>query len=225
MSGGRRWDILGVGDADVDLFLQMPRLPGRDEKVLGELLGECPGGIVANFCYAARRMGSRVALASIVGDDRYGELALAGLREAGVDVGPVVVKAGGRTYFCVVQLDESGEKALTVVATDCLGPGRDDVDPDSFGAARLVHLFAAEMDFTIWAAWEAKRRGALVSLDIEAASRGEPRAGLDKLLAHVDLAFPNAGGLREIAGDDLLAGARELLGLGPRIVVVTMGAR
>ncbi|HEU0114664.1 MAG TPA: carbohydrate kinase family protein [Thermomicrobiales bacterium] len=221
----RRWDILGVGDADVDLFLRTPRLPGRDDKVLGELVGECAGGMVANFCYSAARMGSRVGLASVVGADRYGEMALAGLRAAGVDLGPVVVKPGGRTYFCVVLLDDSGEKALTVVKTDCLAPGREDVDPASFGEARLVHLIAGDQDFTFWAAREAKRRGALVSLDIEPTSWGDRPAQLAALLARVDLAFPNAAGLRQIAGNDPLAGARLLLGLGPRVAVVTMGAR
>ncbi|HEU5430323.1 MAG TPA: carbohydrate kinase family protein, partial [Thermomicrobiales bacterium] len=171
------------------------------------------------------KMGSRVALASVVGADRYGELALTGLRAAGVDVGPVVVKPGGRTYFCVVLLDDSGEKALTVVTTDCLAPVREDVDPAAFGAARLVHLFAGDHDFTLWAAREAKRQGALVSLDLEPTSWGERPGQLAALLAHVDLAFPNGAGLRQIAGDDPLAGARLLLGMGPQVVVVTMGAR
>jgi ribokinase len=224
VSAARRWDILGVGDADIDLFLRTPRLPGRDEKVLGELVGECPGGIVANFCVAAARMGARVALASVVGDDRYGEMALKALRAAGVETEPVVVKRGGRTYFCVVLLDDSGEKALTVVTTDCLAPGWDDVDPARFCDARLIHMMAADMDYTIWAAREAKRRDTLVSLDIEPTTRGERMEDLETLLAHVDLAFPNAAGLREIAGDDLLAGARRLLDLGPRVVVVSMGA-
>lgn len=49
MSTGRRWDVLGVGDADVDLYLRVSRLAGRDEKVLANLLGELPGGVVANF--------------------------------------------------------------------------------------------------------------------------------------------------------------------------------
>jgi ribokinase len=221
----RRWDILGVGDADVDLFLRTPRLPGRDDKVMGELLGEYPGGMIANVCYAAARMGARAALASLVGDDRYGAMALAGLRSAGVDVGPVVVKAGGRTYFCVVLLDDSGEKSLTVVATDCLSPERGEVDPDSFGEARLVHLMTGEFDFTRWAAREAKRRGALVSLDVEPTSWAEQPGRLAALLADVDLAFPNAAGLRQIAGDDLLTSARSLLELGPGAVVVTLGAR
>lgn len=225
MSGNRRWDVLGVGDSDVDLFLSTPRLPGRDEKVLGRYLGEFPGGVVANFCCAASAMGSRVALATLIGDDRYGEMVLAGLREANVATDLVVVKRGGQTHFCVVMLDGSGEKALTVVVTDCITPRQEDLDPATFGRARLVHLMASDIDVTTWVAKEAKRRGTLVSLDIEPTTVEACPAGVTALLAHVDLAFPNATSLRALVAGDELTGAREILAMGPRVVVVTMGAR
>ncbi len=225
MSQKRRWDVLGVGDADVDLFLRTPHLPGHDEKVLGRYLGEYPGGVVANFCCAASSVDSRVALATVVGDDRYGEMAIAGLNEFGVDTDLVVVKTGGRTYFCVVLLDDSGEKALTVVETDCIAPKRGDLDPESFGNARLVHLMASDVDVTTWVACEAKRRGTLVSLDIEPTTVGGGLSEIEALLSCVDLAFPNSAGLCRIVGGDELSGAKQLLRMGPRVVVVTMGAR
>ncbi|MFN8592580.1 MAG: carbohydrate kinase family protein [Thermomicrobiales bacterium] len=222
MSAPRRWDVLGVGDADVDLYLRVSRLAGRDEKVLGGLLGELPGGVVANFACAASRMGMRTALATIVGDDRYGEIALDGLREASVATDLVLVKPGGRTYFCVVMLDDTGEKALTVVETDCMSPDITDLDPESFGEARLVHLMASDFDVTVWIAREARRRGTLVSLDIEPTTVSDDFASL---LGLVDLAFPNREGLRRLAAGDELAGARQVLALGPRVVVVTMGSQ
>lgn len=224
VSDGRCWDVLGVGDADVDLFLATPSLPGHDEKVLGRLLGEFPGGIVANFCHAAARLGARTALATVVGDDAYGGMALAGLRRAGVNLDLTRVKRGGRTYFCVVFLDATGEKALTVVETDCMAPRPDDVDLERFARARLVHLMASNLEDTIRFARAAKTRGALVSLDVEPTTVGADPTRFDELLASVDLVFPNLAGLRRLAAGDELAGARRLLARGPRLVVVTMGA-
>jgi sugar/nucleoside kinase (ribokinase family) len=222
----RRWDVLAIGDADVDLFLSVSHLPQRDEKVLGRLLGEFPGGISANFCCAASQIGMRAALIALVGDDRYGEMALASLREANVDTDLVIVKPGGRTFFCVVMLDDSGEKALTLVVTDCIAPRPADIDPESFSQARLIHLIANDVDDTTWVAREAQKRGTLVSLDIEPTTTiGVSETGYRTLLSHVDLAFPNAAGLRSLFGGDELAGAREILRLGPKVVVVTMGAQ
>lgn len=164
----------------------------------------------------------RTALATIVGDDRYGVIALDGLRDASVATDLVIVKPGGRTYFCVVMLDDTGEKALTVVETDCMSPDIADLDPESFGEARLVHLMASDFDVTVWIAREAKRRGTLVSLDIEPTTVSDDFASL---LGLVDLAFPNREGLRRLAAGDELAGAREVLALGPQVVVVTMGSQ
>lgn len=223
MTTDRQWDVLGVGDADIDIYLGVGHVPGRDEKVLGTLLGEFPGGVVANFCCAASKAGANVALASLVGDDAYGHQALAALEDAGVDTSLVVVKPGGRTYFCVVMLDETGEKALTVVATDCISPRREHLDPEAFGQARLIHLMASDLELTTWVAQEAKSRGTLVSLDVEPTTVGSPDE-MATLMASVDLAFPNAAGMQRLFPGDHLEGARALLDMGPSVVVVTLGA-
>jgi sugar/nucleoside kinase (ribokinase family) len=226
VSRERRWDVLAVGDADVDLYLRVSRLPQRDEKVIGSLLGEFPGGISANFACAASQLGMRAGLIAVVGDDRYGEIALQSLRDAGVATELVVVRQGGRTFFCVVMLDDSGEKALTLVVTECIAPQREDINPESLGETRLVHLIANDVDDTTWVAREAKQRGALVSLDIEPTTTIDASPhGFRTLLSHVDLAFPNAAGLRSLVGGDEIEGAREILRFGPRIVVVTLGAQ
>lgn len=207
----------------MDVFVKVVDLPGRDEKVLGQYLGEHPGGMIANFCCASSRLGARAAMASVVGDDARGEPALAGLEACGVDTSQVRVRIGGTTFFCIVLLDASGEKALTAVKTDCHMPARTDVDPAAIGRARLVHLMGDDLDFASWAAREAKSRGTLVSLDMEASTTSRGFAALAQLLPDVDIAFVNELGLRQGFGEDPHEGARELLSAGSSVVAVTMG--
>lgn len=209
----------------MDLFLAVERLPGRDEKVMGEYLGEHPGGVVANFCCAASRLGARTALATVVGEDRYGRMAVADLEAHDVDTSLVKVRRGGTTYFCVVHLDESGEKALTVVKTDCMLPDRSEVDPDSFTRARLVHLMASDPPLAAWVAREARVRGALVSVDLEPGGAIHGFPALRELLSNADLVFPNEAGLSVLTGEDPVSGADRILRLGPRVVVVTLGSK
>lgn len=223
-AGSRRWDVLGIGDVDINVYLQVPHLPGHDEKVLAAELGEFPGGMVANFCCAASLAGARTALVTTVGDDRYGELAAASLADAGVAGDLVTVQPGGRTPYCVVMLDDSGEKALAVVKTGLFGASGANLDPAVLGQARLVHLLANDVEQTTWLARQAKAQGALVSLDIEPTTIGRDPAAFDALLANVDLAFPNAAGLRALSGGEELDGAFDLLRRGPSLVAVTMGA-
>lgn len=222
--GDRSWDVLGVGDIDVDLCLRVDRLPGRDEKVLGALLGEYPGGMISNVCCAASRFGARTAMIGSVGDDPYGPVAVDGLTKFGVDTTLVRVVAGGRTFFCVVLLDDSGEKALTVVQTDCRLPRRRDVTAANFARARLVHVMADDAQFAQWAAAEAHAHGALVSVDMEASTTQQGMPALEPLLASVDIAFLNQASYHGFDGDPAGALAR-VLRLGPRVAVVTLGSR
>ncbi len=221
--GSREWDLLGVGDIDIDIFLKVDRLPARDDKVLSSLLGEFPGGMTANVCCAASRLGSRCGMVGLVGDDPYGAKALAGLTAYGVDTSLVRAVKGGRTFFCVVLLDGSGEKALTVVDTDCRLPRRD-IDPEEFARARLVHLLGDDAQFVEWAAEEAARRGALVSVDMEASTTQRGVSALESLLSRIDVVFLNEHGYRIGFGGEPLDALHRVLDLGPRVAVITRGS-
>lgn len=221
--GPRDWDLLGVGDIDIDIFLKVDRLPARDDKVMSSLLGEFPGGMTANVCCAASRLGARCAMVGLIGDDPNGAKALAGLTAYGVDTSLVRILEGGRTFFCVVLLDGSGEKALTAVDTDCRLPRRD-IDPEVFARARAVHILGDDAPFVEWAAEEAGRRGALVSVDMEASTTQRGVPALESLMARVDVVFLNEHGYRLGFGDEPIDALRRVLGLGPRVAVITRGA-
>ena len=220
-----RWDILGIGDTGVDIFLRVDRLPGRDDKVIAHLIGEFPGGMVANFCGAAGRLGATTALVSLVGDDPHGRAAIDDLVAHGVDVSRVAMRLGGRTCFCVVHLDESGEKALSVVVTDCIAPSIDQAKAVDLGQARLVYLAATELDLALWAAREAKKRGAIVMLDIESSAVLRDRPKLLRILGFVDIASANEAGFQALIGGSAMPDPAELLRFGPRVGIVTLGAR
>jgi ribokinase len=220
----RRWDIVGVGDIDVDLYLGVSALAGPDEKVGAALLGEHPGGMIANVCCAASRVGSPTAMIGVVGEDVYGRIAVAGLEEFGVDTSLVRVRADGRTFFCVIMLDASGEKALTAVDTDCHLPSRDDIDPGAFASTRIVHIMGDDLQTATWTAAEARARGARVSLDLEASTAVHGLEALSPLLASTDIVFMNVAGCVTAFGRDLQRAMSVALDMGPTISVLTRGA-
>lgn len=223
--GQREWDVLGVGDVDVDVFLRVEGLPTRDSKVLGSMLGEFSGGMTGNVCCAASRLGTRAAMIGAVGDDVHGGKATAGLAECGVNTSLIRVVEGGQTFFCIVLLDASGEKALIAVDTELRLPQRSDVDPETFSRARLVHIIGDDGPLVLWAAQEAARRGTLVSVDLEASTTKRGPKALEPLLAHVDIAFLNEAGYRLGFGGEPAEALHAVLGLGPRVVVITRGAQ
>jgi ribokinase len=221
----RHWDIVGVGDIDVDVFLGVQQLAGPDDKVLGRLFGEHPGGMIANVCCAASQLGAATAMIGRVGTDPYARIALTGLKEHGVDTSLVRVVPSGRTFFCVIMLDGTGEKALTAVDTDCHLPRRGDVDVDALAKTRLVHVMGDDLEFACWIADEANKRGTRVSLDLEASTAAHGLAALRPLLKNTDVLFMNSRGCRDAFGGATLTAARRALELGPQVVAITLGAQ
>lgn len=223
-AGSRRWDVVGVGDIDLDIFLEVSTLAGRDEKVPARLLGEHPGGMIANVTCAASALDASTAMIGRVGTDAYGEMAVQGLRDFGVDVSLVTVVDGGRTFYCVIMLDGSGEKALTAVLTDCHWPQRPDIHAESFSATRVVHLAGDYLELACWVSRQAHAHGALVSLDLEASTAVHGLSALRPLLETTDIVFMNNAGCRLLNNDPGRA-AEIAHDLGPKVVVITQGSQ
>ena len=43
------FDVVGVGDIDIDVYVTVDKIPGHDEKVKASAHQYHPGGMVANF--------------------------------------------------------------------------------------------------------------------------------------------------------------------------------
>jgi ribokinase len=121
-----------VGSINLDLVARVDRLPRAGETVTGASLARVPGGKGANQAVAAARLGANVTLKGAVGDDAFAEEALAGLREAEVELD---LDVAGATGIALVLVDAAGENEIVVVpgANAAVGPG-------GFGGAVLCQL-------------------------------------------------------------------------------------
>ena len=217
-------DIIGVGDTNVDVMIRVPHIASHDEKVRGQLLGNFPGGIIGNFCCAAAAFGAKAGAVCKVGMDGYGELAKSDLQRRGVDISHMVVDPACETYFCMVLLDDTGEKALTIVETSGFLPKPEEVDLAYLKTAKRVHMTSLDMTLAAHVAQALDGTQTLLSMDIEATAGTAPAAVWDSVLQRVDTAFPNEAGLAALTGcTNLEAGAQQLLARGVRTVVVTCG--
>jgi ribokinase len=100
---------------------------------MGAELDRVPGGKGANQAVAAARLGADVRFVGAVGRDDLGDLALAELRAAGVDLGGLQV-ADAATGIALILVDEAGENQIVVVpgANHALDPAAIEVgEPDA----------------------------------------------------------------------------------------------
>lgn len=217
--------VVAVGDADVDIFLRVPRLPRSDEKIRAEEAWERPGGMVANFAAALSVLGTPCAFMGVVGDDAFGKATLVDLVGRGVDVSSTAVRPGAATYFCVVLLDPSGEKALVIAPTAAMFPEPSDLDLGLIARARHVHTTAANPDTALRVASCARAHGVPVSLDVEADHVEAAADRVRELLGLVDVLLVNRRALDVLVpgGGPAAPRARTILVLGPAAVAVTLG--
>ncbi|MEM8823029.1 MAG: carbohydrate kinase family protein [Pseudomonadota bacterium] len=189
MSASRGPVLLCVGDIDMDLVVRVARPPGPDEKVDGRHVARTPGGMAANVAVGASRLGTPVRLVGAVGDDAMGREALDALRAEGINLDHVVKRAGTATFFCVIMVDDRGEKSLVKVLSDAYLPRPDDITASVFEGVAHVHLTFTEPALADRVVALAKAAGATLSLDLEAADLPDDRTALAGLIGSMDLLF------------------------------------
>jgi ribokinase len=106
--------ITVVGSVNLDLVARVERLPEPGETVAGASLARYPGGKGANQAVACARLGARVTMIGAVGRDPFAVEAVAGLREAGVELRLDEVDAP--TGVALITVDAEGETTIAVAA-------------------------------------------------------------------------------------------------------------
>ncbi|HET9658581.1 MAG TPA: ribokinase [Kineosporiaceae bacterium] len=222
-------DVLVIGSANADLVVAVDRRPAAGETVLGGDLVVQPGGKGANQAVAAARLGARAAFAGCLGDDAHGDLLLASLTAAGVDVTLARRLAGVPTGVALISVTPDGDNAIIVSPGANAQVGTGDVeralrtDGGADGGARVVVLqLELPPPVVAHAAVRAAGAGARVVLNPAPPAPLPPAvlAVCDPLVLNAH----EAGVLLGLRGPAGPGAADALLALGPRSVVLTLGA-
>jgi len=219
---GDPYDIVVVGSLNQDLVARVPRIPAPGETVLATGHATSAGGKGANQATAAARLGARVAMVGRVGDDGFGHRLVAGLRADGIDTRFVTVESTVGSGLALINVDESGENAITVSPGANGLVGIDDVtEASAMIASASIVLMQLEIPMPALVAAVAAARGTVILNPAPAATLPP------ELLAGVDILIPNETELALLSslpvGDPTeMAAAAASLPIDD--VVVTMGA-
>jgi ribokinase len=224
--------VVVVGSANADLVLDIDHRPAAGETVLGSDVVTTPGGKGANQAVGAGRLGFDVAFVGCIGADSHGELLRASLTGAGVDLqGLRVVDAPTGNAIILVTPDGENSIIVSPAANRFLTPALvDELKPVWTGAAVLVAQLEIPLETITFMLPEAHRSGTRVVLNAAPAAVlpdevlriADPLVVNESeatfLLARAGTATPHAAAVDP--GDV----AKALLSLGPRSVVLTLGA-
>jgi sugar/nucleoside kinase (ribokinase family) len=185
--------FLCIGDLDVDVLIEVDRLPTRDGKVNGVVKQKAPGGMAGNVAAALARLGSRVRVLGRVGEDADGAFAVKSLEQVGVDTSFVSRLEGVATFSCIALLTPDGEKSLVKLMTSAYRPDASDVTQAALKGVRHLHLTSVGDPALCRRVVDAARAsGATASLDIERADCPDDPAVLLDAVKGFDLIFCNA---------------------------------
>lgn len=220
--------IVVIGSLNVDLTTIVDRMPRAGETIFGRDFHLGFGGKGGNQAAAARLCGADVAMVARVGDDLFGPATMNDLRRTGIDTERVTTTPGTSSGVAPIFVDSSGQNRILVVkgANDLLSPRDIDAAADLIERADIVILqFEIPLETVYYALDTAHDRGVRTILNpapgqvVEAAR-----------LRNVDYLIPNETEAEALTGtqiqtvDDARACAAQLLEMGLRQVVITLGA-
>ena len=219
--------VVVVGSVNTDYLMRVERRPHPGETVGGALLEVHGGGKGANQALAAAICGAEVELVARVGADAMGDTRLEELSAAGVGTGRVLVTPGSASGVAMITLTPDGENEIIVApgANGRLVPEDLEKVTDLLTAADVL---LAQLEVPIaTVARSVQMVGARAQVVLNCA----PFHPLPRDLAgRVDILVANEVEAAALAGrsvgcaEDALEAGDELRRLGPRAVVVTLGA-
>jgi len=218
--------IVVVGSSNTDVVVRTPHLPAPGETVLASSRSTVQGGKGANQAVAAARLGADVVFVARVGDDGYGDAALAAFKADGIDTAYVTLDSNQPTGTAIIGVDETtGENSIFVVsgANGCVSV--EDVESAS-SAIASADILVCQLEVPLAA--------------IETALRIAHKAGVPsilnpspvqplspEILKLVTVLVPNEGEAQLLAGETALKELGEigeaLRSQGVGTVLITLG--
>jgi len=216
------WDVLGVGVVAVDdlYFVDQHPRPDTKQRIAGKR--RQGGGNAATAMVAAARLGARVAVCAILGDDDLCRYSLAELEREGVDCSTIVRRAGASPYHSIVLVEtRSGKRSILYCDEGVTHPGPDDLTSDLIDKCRVFFIDQKAARTALHAIALAKAGGVPVVADVE-----ELETDADHALLHrADHLIVGQAVARCATGETSPARMAAALGEGRACCVVTAGER
>jgi sulfofructose kinase len=212
--------VLGVGHVALDHLFSVQSLPARAVKTPAHRHHAMVGGMTANACVAAARLGASARIVSPVGDDASAAVFGAHFQREGIDASGLLRVAGASSSISAIVVDAAGERLIinhrgsALAQAPAFDPGWLDGTDLLLTDPRCVRWSEAALN-------GARQRGLLSVLDGDAS----PRDDLQRLVGLATWAvFSEPGHAAYVDGtpEQAIASA---LNAGAQVAVVTLGER
>jgi ribokinase len=222
--------ITVLGSYNTDLIVGLERLPRPGETILGGQFQTAAGGKGANQAVAAARAGGRISFIARVGQDSFGDRAIAALRDDGIDVSHVSKDSRSPSGVALILVDQKGENSIAVASGANAGLAVSHVK-QARKAIETAQILLLQLETPLPSVEAAVRIAARCGTRV-ILNPAPARTLADELLRQVSILTPNESeaemltGIRQNGG--IAAAEKAALKLrrrGVETVIVTLGAR
>ncbi|MBP7347915.1 MAG: ribokinase [Butyrivibrio sp.] len=220
--------ILVVGSLNMDIVINMKKIPAVGETVEGSGYWHSPGGKGANQCCAAAKLGGNVQMLGCIGNDSYGQILKRSLATAGADVN-AIAEAAESTGMAYIFADQDAHNSIVTIkgANACCDCARIDQSRELVKNCDIVLLQNEIPEEAIFHLIEmAYEEHKIIIWNPAPALHKVP----DQILSRIDYLTPNETELASMTGqstaaqEEIIAAGKLLIQKGVRNVVVTAGA-
>ena len=209
---------VGVGLATIDLLFVSPRIEER--LVEASLFSMQGGGSAANMIATLAVMGQRTRFFGRIADDDHGHFILRSMQHLRIDTSLLSIEPDKVSPVCILQIDELSRRRRILRSRGNVTPlSPRDLPAGLLRDARMLLIDGSQPALQAAIAEKARDKGITVLLNASQLS-----GGMGELLSLSDIVIGSERFAHELAPSDQLGDSlREILNLGPRIALITMG--
>lgn len=216
------FEVVGFGTNAVDYLIVVPEYPPFNSKVELENYTQLAGGEIASTMVGLRRLGLKTAYVGNFGTDQAGDFGLQTLRDEGVDVQFAGQIKDAQTQIAFIIIDRnSGERTVIWKRDEKLAFSPETVPIETVRRTKIFHATPHDTLSCAKMAREAKKHGAIVSIDVDNIFDGLP-----EMIPLIDIFISSAEFPEKLVGiKDKKDSLREIKQrFGCAIVGMTLGA-
>ncbi len=217
-------DVIGIGALNYDRLMKVKAIAEAGAEVGAESLTGAPGGSAANTIVGLSRLGQRTGFIGNIGEDDEKRFILEDLKREGVNTSAIVTGEGS-TGIIFAFIDREGERAMYAYPGVNNNLQIGDSRIEYAKEAKYLHLssFVGDTSYNEQKKLLKKLKNVNISFAPGMLYAKKNRDELGPILSSTDIIFVNKEETEIFTGLKYADGADELLKMGPKTGVITLG--
>lgn len=221
-------NICVIGSLNMDLVVNVEKMPKAGQTLLGSNFKEVPGGKGANQAVAMARLNGNVTMIGKVGNDSFGETLVNSLKKDNINTNYIQVEEGP-SGVALITVDKNAQNSIVVAPGANYKLTKEDIDKN-IDAIKNSDIVVVQLETPLetikYALKKAKELGKYTILNPAPAVVLE-----DEIIENVDLLTPNETELEIISQksisneDDINECAQIMINKGVKELIVTLGSK